>query len=68
MTNSYRMTLRVLYSAHYHRQHYTPQAFEQFGALYIMHNLDDQYQTRPVFEPLSIESQPERMRHQGPLW
>ena len=30
---SYRMTSRVLYSAHYHIQHSTLQAFEQFGAL-----------------------------------
>ena len=37
---TYRMTSRVLYSAQHHRQHRTPQAFEQFGALY-MHNLDD---------------------------
>ena len=37
-----RMTLRVLYSAEYHRHHCTPQAFEQFGELY-MHNHDDKY-------------------------
>ena len=35
-----RMTSRVLYSAQYNRQHFTLQAFEQFGALY-MHNHDD---------------------------
>ena len=38
------------YSVQYHRQHYTLQAFEHFGALY-MHNLDDKYQSRPGFEP-----------------
>ena len=27
---------RVLYSAHYHRQHCTLQAFEQFGALFLL--------------------------------
>ena len=31
----FRMTSRVLYSAHYHRQHCTLQAFEQFAALYM---------------------------------
>ena len=46
----FRMTSRVLYSAQYHRQHYTLQAFEQFGALF-MHNHDDKYPTRPGFEP-----------------
>ena len=29
----FRMTLSVLYSAQYHRQHCTLHAFEQFGAL-----------------------------------
>ena len=33
----FRMTSRVLHSAHHHRQRCTLQAFEQFGALY-MHN------------------------------
>ena len=33
------MTSRVLYSAQYHRQHCTLQAFKQFGTLY-MHNHD----------------------------
>ena len=46
----FRMTSRVLYSAQYHRQHCTLHAFEQFGALY-MHNHDDKYPSRPVFEP-----------------
>ena len=40
----------VPYSAQYHRQHCTLPAFEQFGALY-MHNHDDKYSSRPVFEP-----------------
>ena len=40
------MTSSVLYSAQYHRQHYTLQAFEQIGALY-MQNHDDKYPTRP---------------------
>ena len=31
----FRMTSMVLYSAHYHRQHCTLHAFEQFGALYM---------------------------------
>ena len=46
--------LKVLYSAQYHRQHYTLQAFEQFGAFY-MHNLDDKHPTRPEFEPSTSE-------------
>ena len=50
MPCSYLMTSRVLYSAQYHRQHCTLQAFEQFQALY-MHNLDDKYSIRPGFEP-----------------
>ena len=44
------MTSRVLYSAQYHRQHCTLQAFEQFGALY-MHNHEDKYPVQPGFEP-----------------
>ena len=40
------MTSRVLYSAQYHRQHFTLYAFEQFGALY-MHNHDAKYPSRP---------------------
>ena len=31
----FRMTSRVFYSTHYHRQHFTLHEFEQFGALYI---------------------------------
>ena len=50
---SYRMTSRVLHSAHYHRHHCTHQAFEEFGALY-MQNLDDKHPTRPGFEPSSL--------------
>ena len=46
----FRMTSRVLYSAQYHRQHRTLQAFEQFGTLYV-HNHDDKYPARPGFEP-----------------
>ena len=46
----FRMTSRALYSAQYHRQHCTLQAFEQFGALY-MHNYDDIYLARLGFEP-----------------
>ena len=34
------MTLRLFYSAQYHRQHCTLQVFEQFGTLY-MHNHDE---------------------------
>ena len=44
------MTSIFFYSAQYHRQHCTPQAFEQFGALY-MHNPDDKYSAPPGFEP-----------------
>ena len=44
------MTSRVLYSAQYHRQHCTLQAFEQLGELY-MHNHDDKYPARQGFEP-----------------
>ena len=42
---SYRMTSRILYSAQYHRQHCTLQAFEQFGALY-MNNPNDKHPTQ----------------------
>ena len=52
----FRMTSRVLYSAQYHRQHCTLQAFEQFGALY-MHNHDDKYPARPGFEPATSRLQ-----------
>ena len=45
----FRMTSRVLYSAQYHKQHCTLQAFEQFWALY-MHSHDDKYPARPGFE------------------
>ena len=38
------MTSRALYITQYHRQLYTLQAFEQFGALY-MHKLDDEHPT-----------------------
>ena len=41
--------LGVIYSAQYHRQHCTLQAFEQFGAKY-MHNHDDKYPAREGFE------------------
>ena len=51
---SYRMTWRVLYSAHNHRQHCALQAFQQFGALY-MHNFDDTHLTRPGFESSTSE-------------
>ena len=40
----------LFYSAQYHRQHCTLQAFEQFGALH-MHNHDNKYPARPGFEP-----------------
>ena len=50
MPYTIRMTSRVLYSAQYHRQYCTLQAFEQFGALY-MHNHDDKYPSRSGFEP-----------------
>ena len=61
MAISYRMTSRVLYSAQYHRQHCTLQAFEQFEALYI-HNIDNKYLTRPGFKPSTFEF---RMNHRG---
>ena len=48
------MTSSVLYSVQYHRQRCTPQAFEQFGALY-MHNPDDKHPIRPGFEPSTCE-------------
>ena len=34
MPYSYRMTSKSFYSAHYHRQHSTLHAFEQFGTLH----------------------------------
>ena len=46
----FRMNSRVCYSAQYHRQHCTLQAFEQFRALYI-HNHDDKYPARTGFKP-----------------
>ena len=46
----FRIISGVLYSAHYHRQHCTRYAFEQFGVQY-MHNHDDKYPVRPGFEP-----------------
>ena len=49
----FRITSMVLYSAQYHRQHYTLQAFEQFGSLY-MHNHDYKYPARPEFELLQL--------------
>ena len=52
MPYSDRMTWRALYSAQYHRQQCTLQAFEPFAALY-MHNFDDKHPTRPGFEPSS---------------
>ena len=51
------MTSRVNYSAQYgieHRQHCTPQAFEQIGALY-MHKPDHKNPTRPGFEHSTFE-------------
>ena len=54
MPYSYRMTSMILYSSQCHRQHCTPHAFEQFGALY-MHNTDDKYPARLGFEPSTSE-------------
>ena len=54
MPYSYRMTSRVLYSAHDHKQHCTLQTFEQFGVLH-MHNPDDKYPTQPGFEHSTSE-------------
>ena len=54
MTYSYRITPKVIYSAQYHRHHYTLRDFEQFGTLY-MHNLDDKHPTGPGFEPSTSE-------------
>ena len=59
----FRMTLKVLYSAHYHRQHYTLHALEQFGALY-MRNHDDKYPSQPEFKP-GYKPQSIRMSHRG---
>ena len=59
------MTSRVIYSAQYHRQRCTINAFEQFRALY-MHNHDDKYPVRdsnlvhPGYKPQSI-----RISHRG---
>ena len=44
------MTSSALYSAQYHKQHYTLKAYGQFGALY-MQKLDDEHLTQPGFEP-----------------
>ena len=46
----FRTTLRVLYSAQYHRQHCTLHALGQFGTL-CMQNHDDKYPARPGFAP-----------------
>ena len=62
----FRMTSGVLYSAQYHRQHCTPQGFEQFGALYMhimMTNIRpdrDSNRVPPGYKPQSI-----RMSHRG---
>ena len=64
MPYSFRLILRALCSAQYHRQHCTLQAFEQFGALYIctapFTNIRIRTQYLVRFEP-----QPDRMSHQG---
>ena len=49
----YRMTSMSFYSDKI-RQHCTPQAFGQFGALY-MHSPDDKYSTQPGFKPSTSE-------------
>ena len=46
----FRMTLSVFYCAQYYRQHCTLQAFEQFGALYML-NHNDKYPAWSGFEP-----------------
>ena len=45
----FRMTSRVFYSAQYHMQYCTLQAFKQFGPL--MHNHNDKYPARSGFAP-----------------
>ena len=61
MPYSYPINLRVLYSAQYHRQHYTLQAFEQFEAL-CMHNL----MTTSKSDPAEIQIQNIRFEpHEG---
>ena len=42
------MPSMIIYSAQYHRQYCTPQAFEQIGALHI-HNLDDRHPIRTQY-------------------
>ena len=37
----------IVYSIQYHRQHYTLQAFEQLGTLYMHHPDDKDYSVRP---------------------
>ena len=46
----FQMTTRVLYSAQYHRQHYTLYVFEQLGAQF-MDRHHDKYPAWPEFEP-----------------
>ena len=48
-----------LYSAQYHIEHCRAysHAFEQFGALFKMHNHDDTYPDRPGFEPTTSRLQ-----------
>ena len=62
----FRMKSRVLYSACYHRQHCTRQAFEQVVSLY-MHNHGDKHPAWSVMNlvPPRYKAQSIRMRHRG---
>ena len=57
------MTSKVIYSAWYHIQHYTLQAFEQFGALYMHSSHMDKYPARPGFEPAAGTSMVQASAH-----
>ena len=52
---SFRIALRVPYSAQYHRQHCTRHAFKQFGALYL-HNPYGKYPIRPGYDYNRLKS------------
>ena len=43
------LSMELLYSAQYHKQHCTPQASGRFGALYMyMHSLDGKHPQKPA--------------------
>ena len=54
---AYWMTPRIRYSAHYHRVYYTLQAFEQFGALYMQNQREQNIRPGRDSNLLNLEPQ-----------